>query len=808
MLFALAAVTPFATAAPAAAQSITGLTATKNAGNSPDFFQNDLTVGRQRTTTVGILTNTGQVARVRYQEVVGVDVGTFSGENLTQASDYNVNFNVSAPGAYDLQVTTSLNGAFTIVDDGDGPANADATAVTGTQSGGTLASGGLGLTDPGSRGSAGDTPFTRTSAGVIQGTSNGSPIAHSLRFTWSASCSSSNGFLAGGDECAVRLGLTTSYDGETASDYPGVGGRVQANDGHFVSITLVSLCGNGVVDGSRGEQCDLGGIFNGTPGACCSTSCQLLPNGATCRASAGVCDLTETCNGSSPTCPADAKSTALCRASAGVCDVAEFCNGVNNFCPGDGFVNPFTVCRPAAGDCDVAENCPGNAATCPADAKRANGFVCRFAAGNCDVAEACDGSGDACPADALVPNGTVCRGAGDVCDVAESCDGSNPVCPANAVAPNSTVCRSAAGVCDEVENCDGVNIDCPADAFLGSTSGSFVCRPSAGPCDVQDLCNGTGPDCPADAVAPGGTVCRPSAGVCDLIDTCDGANTACPADAKSTAVCRTSAGVCDVAESCDGAGNTCPADAFQPATTVCRPSAGTCDLDETCTGSGATCPADTGLPDTDSDAVCDALDNCDVIANPSQTNADADALGDACDPCTNLVPTGQEKVKLTLTKLLAPANDDKLTFKGFFTSVPGTPTIDPVTKGLRVLITESTGATPVDVTIPGGAYDAGTKTGWRVNGSGTAWTYKGPGTTTNGLQKAQLKTIPSTPGKYKFSVKGKNGSYPINAANLPLVGTIVIDVPFASSGQCGEASFTTPPASCLSASGGKTVKCK
>ena len=54
------------------------------------------------------------------------------------------------------------------------------------------------------------------------------------------------------------------------------------------------------------------------------------------------------------------------------------------------------------------------------------------------------------------------------------------------------------------------------------------------------------------------------------------------------------------------------------------------------------------------------------------------------------------------------------------------------------------------------------------------------------------------------------GRKPINGANLPLVGTIVIDVPYATTGQCGEAKFTaTPPAkpSCLT-SGGKTVKCK
>jgi hypothetical protein len=75
----------------------------------------------------------------------------------------------------------------------------------------------------------------------------------------------------------------------------------------------------------------------------------------------------------------------------------------------------------------------------------------------------------------------------------------------------------------------------------------------------------------------------------------------------------------------------------------------------------------------------------------------------------------------------------------------------------------------------------------------------------------QLKAIASVPGKYKWAVKGKNGSYIVNTANLPLTGTLVIDVPYAETGQCGEATFpATPPAkpSCAVASAGKTVRCK
>jgi hypothetical protein len=40
-------------------------------------------------------------------------------------------------------------------------------------------------------------------------------------------------------------------------------------------------------------------------------------------------------------------------------------------------------------------------------------------------------------------------------------------------------------------------------------------------------------------------------------------------------------------------------------------------------------------PDQDADGICDSLDNCPTIYNPSQTNSDADSLGDACDNCPN-----------------------------------------------------------------------------------------------------------------------------------------------------------------------------
>jgi hypothetical protein len=48
-------------------------------------------------------------------------------------------------------------------------------------------------------------------------------------------------------------------------------------------------------------------------------------------------------------------------------------------------------------------------------------------------------------------------------------------------------------------------------------------------------------------------------------------------------------------------------------------------------GAGGFDPTPPG--DRDGDGIVDELDNCPVVANPNQANADADAYGDACDAC-------------------------------------------------------------------------------------------------------------------------------------------------------------------------------
>jgi hypothetical protein len=308
-----------------------------------------------------------------------------------------------------------------------------------------------------------------------------------------------------------------------------------------------------------------------------------------------------------------------------------------------------------------------------------------------------------------------------------------------------------------------------------------------------------------------GTPCRSAAGVCDEAESCDGANAACPADAfvPSGTLCRSAAGLCDVAESCTGSAAACPADQFQPSSFECRPSAGSCDVAESCTGNDAVCPADTGHPDTDGDGVCDLEDDCPTIVDPGQADTDGDGTGDACDPCNNFTPVYATKAKMTLQKLVTLPGDDRFKFSGYLT-IPETPAIDPITKGLRVLVHDSVGTVVLDVSVPPGAYDIPNRVGWRVNGSATSWTYKNAGIPTplvQGIYKAQVKKITKVPGQIKFTIGGKSGSYPVIGTNMPLTGTVVVDTPYATTNQCGEAIFTGPLTSCTYLPSG-VVRCR
>ena len=75
------------------------------------------------------------------------------------------------------------------------------------------------------------------------------------------------------------------------------------------------------------------------------------------------------------------------------------------------------------------------------------------------------------------------------------------------------------------------------------------------------------------------------------------------------------------------------------------------------------------------------------------------------------------------------------------------------------------------------------------------------------MQGIVLSTSPRTPGVFKFKVKARNGAYPTTLADVPLHATLVVDAPYAATGQCGEVGFTSA-ASCKFNPSQSSVTCK
>ena len=113
-------------------------------------------------------------------------------------------------------------------------------------------------------------------------------------------------------------------------------------------------------------------------------------------------------------------------------------------------------------------------------------------------------------------------------------------------------------------------------------------------------------------------------------------------------------------------------------------------------------------------------------------------------------------------------------------TVPG---IDPVTKGLRLLLTATGGASVLDVTVPGGI-------GWKM-ASSHRWVYRNK-IGFQGITSVTVAESSSTPGRLQVRAQGKGLSLLVPPASLPLTVTVVVDAPLATTGQCGEIAFTGP----------------
>jgi hypothetical protein len=552
------------------------------------------------------------------------------------------------------------------------------------------------------------------------------------------------------------------------------------------SIAPLPICGNGINESLGNEQCDQGGS-NGTPTSCCTGSCGFRAGGSTCRVGGGApCDLSETCTGSSATCPADdapGNSGITCRLGSGDgCDPDELCNGTPGVaCPGDVVTSSSTVCRTGSGDlCDPDENCPGvPGAACPANVISSSSTVCRPGSGDaCDANETCSGlAGAPCPNDDAPFNaGVVCRGgSGDLCDLNESCTGTpGATCPPDDAPSNAgVVCRpsSADGAfCDEDETCTGApGATCPPNDAPGKIN--VVCRTGSGDlCDPDERCTGiTGQGCPADVVANPTVVCRTGSGdSCDPDETCTAIpGQPCPSNTVTAAgtVCRSATGSCDVAEECTGtAGQPCPANVSVAAGTGCEADADLCTDDE-CNGSGACVTV--GPVDCDDGNVC-TQDSCNPLAGCEISGS----------PSTSCLPAA--KAKMQVKDSLTSGAGDRLKL-----GWQGGPVLlgdlgDPInTTRYELCIYDNSGIETALGIAPGA--------GWNYLGSATApkgYKYKNVFGTQAGVKTMSFKASSLNKAKLKVSASGDN----LPDGILPLEANVIAQI-YAGDGMCWEATF-------------------
>jgi len=170
----------------------------------------------------------------------------------------------------------------------------------------------------------------------------------------------------------------------------------------------------------------------------------------------------------------------------------------------------------------------------------------------------------------------------------------------------------------------------------------------------------------------------------------------------------------------------------------------------------------------------------------SCADGDGDGICDVDDPCTNIAGIEASNLRLRIRKILWDQGRQRIRVAAVV-DVPTSPAIDPVAKGLRIVVRDETGD-KIDLVIPPGSVDDVTGRGWSVSGSGTAWTYRDRAGAVGGIMKALVRRRGTTSGEIKVIVFGQNGLYPL-PLSPPVTASIVIDAPTATTGQCGEGTF-------------------
>jgi hypothetical protein len=306
------------------------------------------------------------------------------------------------------------------------------------------------------------------------------------------------------------------------------------NDGS--SCTTNDTCNAGTCTGTM--SCDDGNPC--TVDSCSGAlTCQNVPGnaGAQCRPANGTCDDPETCNGTSPNCPADlvngARTCSPASCTLGQATPAGVCNGASGTCPtvtaqscGNYVCNAAACGTTCTGPndcaqgsfCDATGHCnskgqPG--APCTSGGQCASTFctdgVCcnSDCSGNCEACNVAATRGVCSPVTGSpVGSRPACIGDNSGCNA--TCDGIEP--KACAIPGNSVQCRAPSctnGIATDPAVCDGISGKCPTvktTPCAPSVCGATKCTGCAtdAQCGTGNFCAGNGTCKP---ISPPGTSC-------------------------------------------------------------------------------------------------------------------------------------------------------------------------------------------------------------------------------------------------------------------------------------------------------------
>ncbi|MEO2169164.1 MAG: hypothetical protein ABGY42_13805, partial [bacterium] len=168
------------------------------------------------------------------------------------------------------------------------------------------------------------------------------------------------------------------------------------------------------------------------------------------------------------------------------------------------------------------------------------------------------------------------------------------------------------------------------------------------------------------------------------------------------------------------------------------------------------------------------------------------AIGTERPPCTGSIG----RAKLKVLKLHKEVGEQKIVLKGEVQLLTGEgsdgPDIDPIANGFQVVLREGSGATLWSADIPSGAFDNGSRTGWKSNKAGTVFNFRAKGRD-DGVSKVVVKkAYGKQPGRVDVKVVAKMASVELDLEDLDTSGApppCESGCGFDASGCCPEPSI-------------------